>query len=181
MNPRDIIWDHYRPNSKLAGILLEHSERVTDKALKIAQQVAHLNPDLEFIAEAAMLHDIGIAQTEAAQIGCRGPLPYVCHGIAGRELLEPYHLPQHGLVCERHVGVGITVADIETQQLPMPMRDMVPVSLEETIICYADKFFSKKIGAREHPFHIILEDLGRYGQDKIQRFLQWHRQFSIFA
>lgn len=51
--------------------------------------------------------------------------------------------PRHALVCERHTGAGISLQSIIDQQLPVPHRDMVPVSLEEQVICFADKFFSK--------------------------------------
>ena len=51
--------------------------------------------------------------------------------------------PRHALVCERHTGAGISLQSIIDQQLPVPHRDMVPVSLEEQVICFADKFFFK--------------------------------------
>ncbi|MEZ4602993.1 MAG: hypothetical protein R2861_06175 [Desulfobacterales bacterium] len=38
----------------------------------------------------------------------------------------------------------MSVDEIQTHHLPLPLRSMVPVTLEEEIICYADKFFSKK-------------------------------------
>lgn len=178
MDPLKIIFDHYRPGSNLAEMLIRHSEKVRDKALKIAKGLSHIDLDLNFIAEAAMLHDIGINQTAANTIGCSGTLPYVCHGVEGRKRLESYGLPLHGLVCERHVGAGITKADIQTQKLPLPLRDMLPVSMEETIICYADKFFSKKSSAHEHSVEEILSDLAPYGQDKVQRFMKWHQEFT---
>jgi len=39
--------------------------------------------------------------------------------------------PKHGLVCERHTGTGITLEMIIKNNLPLPHRDMVPVSMEE--------------------------------------------------
>lgn len=178
MDPLKIIYAHYTPGSQLAKTLIAHSIKVRDKALEIAGRLGDLNPDSAFIAEASMLHDIGIGQTTAKKIGCKGDLPYICHGVAGRNLLEQLGLPLHALVCERHVGVGITKADILAQQLPLPMRDMLPVSLEETIICYADKFFSKKNGAQEHRIEDIVSDLAPYGNDKVERFMRWHGQFE---
>ena len=93
--------------------------------------------------EAAMLHDIGIFLTHAPSLGCNGPHPYLKHGHLGCKLLEKEGLPKHALVCERHVGVGITRKDVLDHKLPLPAKDMLPLSLEEKIICYADKFFSK--------------------------------------
>lgn len=179
MDMQKIIDDHYHPGSPLADMLIAHSINVRDKALKIAKRRSDLNPDMGFIAEAAMLHDIGIKQTAAHRMGCTGDLPYVCHGVVGRELLEQYGLPLHALVCERHIGAGITLSDIQKEGLPLPPRDMLPVSVEETIICYADKFFSKTSGGQEHNIDMILAGLAPYGDDKVKRFLQWHQKFDL--
>ena len=51
--------------------------------------------------------------------------------------------PRHALVCERHTGAGLSLKDIMDQKLPVPPREMLPVSMEEQVICFADKFFSK--------------------------------------
>lgn len=174
MNPLDVIASHYRPGCSAYEILVEHSTLVTQKALVIACKLGSLNPDMDFIREAAMLHDIGIFMTYAPELGCTGDLPYICHGYVGRELLEQEGFPVHGLVCERHVGVGITKEDIKAWNLPVPFRDMTPQSLEEKIICYADKFFSKN--GNTHPVHEksldqILKEISLYGKDKADRFL----------
>lgn len=178
MDPKSIIDDHYRPGDPLTDILLNHGQRVQEKALAVANRSAHLKPDVEFISQAALLHDIGIYRTTAPSIHCSGTYPYVRHGILGRQILEEYGLTRHALVCERHVGVGITRADIESQQLPLPLRDMMPISLEETIVCYADKFFSKTNGVQERSLTQVAEELARYGQDKVDRFMAWHRSFG---
>lgn len=173
MTPIDIIFDHYQRGSALADLLIRHSEQVRDKALAIAENVPHLNPDLGFIAEAAMLHDIGIYRTAAAKIGCAGRDPYIRHGVIGRQMIEAYGWTDHALVCERHVGVGITVEDIQTQGLPLPERDMLPTTIEEIIICYADEFFSKTNGGREHSPQTVIDSLARYGQSNVARFKSW--------
>jgi len=178
MNPADIIYRFYTPDSPLVRTLIRHSQQVRDKALEAAARVVHLQPNLPFIAEAAMLHDIGIYQTASARLGCRGSRPYICHGIIGRQLLEQCGLHAHGLVCERHVGVGLTSKEIKEQGLPLPHRDMVPVSIEEVIICYADKFYSKTNGGREHPLEQVLAELNRFGPDKADRFIKWHQMFT---
>lgn len=144
MNTEQIIKEYYRPGTKLYDIFMDHAESVTKKSIKIALGITHLNPDISFIEEAAMLHDIGIFMTWSPSIGCTGEHPYVCHGFLGRKLLDALGLPRHGLVCERHTGAGITAENIRDNDLPLPCRDMVPVTIEEEIICFADKFYSKK-------------------------------------
>jgi uncharacterized protein len=180
MNPVDIINEFYAPGSLSHDILIVHCSAVAAKALSVAGCVSHLNPDLEFIKEAAMLHDIGIFMTDAPAIGCKGQHRYVCHGVLGRKLMEDKGLPSHALVCERHVGVGLTIEEIKSRNLPLPLRDMTPFSLEEQIVCYADKFFSKKNSnnGKEMSLDQVIKDLEKYGSDKVQRFMDWVKFFN---
>ena len=89
-------------------------------------------------------------------------------------------LPEHALVCERHVGVGMTKNDIRHQGLPLPPRDMLPVSMEEQIICYADKFYSKNGQDTDRVKSVdeIVDGLKRYGEDKVARFRAWAELFE---
>ena len=179
MNPTKLIEKHCGNNATAFRVISEHGRRVADKALAVADAVKHLKPDPAFIAEAALLHDIGILFTDAPKLGCFGNHPYVCHGILGRVLLEKEGYPRHALVCERHVGVGISAEDVVKQKLPVPVRDMQPQSVEEQIICYADKFYSKNGGASEEKTTAeILNTLQRYGADKVQRFKAWMALFE---
>lgn len=155
---------------------------VTEKALKIAQNVMHLNPDLNFIEEAAMLHDIGMFLTDKPEIGCYGDKPYICHGYLGREILEKEGLTRHALVCERHVGIGISLKDIEEKNFPLPKRDMMPISIEEQIICYADKFFSKNADflLEERSIKRIREYISKLGEEKLRQFDEWTKLFGYY-
>ena len=180
MNPVAIIDEFYAKDSIAYQILLQHGRQVSSKALDIATKMQHADLDLKFIQEAAMLHDIGAFMTNSPELDCHGSYPYVCHGYLGRELLEKKGLSLHALVCERHVGVGITAEEIKRCRLPLPVRDMLPVSLEEEIICFADKFFSKNgnSNADERSIKDILSNLERYGDDKVVRFNAWLRMFA---
>ena len=96
-----------------------------------------------------MLHDIGIFLTDAPGIFCFGDKPYICHGYLGADLLREEGFPRHALVCERHTGAGISAESIIKQDLPIPHREMLPVSMEEQVICFADKFFQKRVWKRK--------------------------------
>jgi len=174
-NPLEIIEQFYKRDSLAYRILVAHGQLVAKKSIAIAARVAHLNPNVLFIQEAALLHDIGMIFTDSPKIGCRGQHPYVCHGVLGRGLLEELGLHRHALICERHVGVGISREDIRSQQLPLPDRDMLPRSIEEQIICYADKFYSKngRSAGKEKTVEQIMKKLGEYGSDKTRRFHSW--------
>ncbi len=179
-DPLEIIEQVCERDSLAFRILVVHGELVAGKADAIAARVAHLNPDVRFIEEAALLHDIGMILTNSPKLGCHGQHPYVCHGVLGRELLEKRGLPRHAMVCERHVGVGISREDIRVQQLPLPDRDMLPQSIEEQIICYADKFYSKNGNSAgyEKSVEQILKKLQKYGSDKTRRFQDWVELFE---
>lgn len=175
MDPIEIIRLYYPEGTPLYDLFMRHARQVTRKSLELASSARHLNPDTDFIREAAMLHDIGMFMTRAPEIHCRGTHPYIRHGILGRQLLEKQGLPRHAMVCERHTGAGITRQDIIDQQLPVPVRDMVPVTLEEIIICTADKFYSKRPGKShaESPVTEIADELGRLSPGHGRRFTEW--------
>lgn len=184
MNPLSIIEKYYAPGSSLYQTLVAHSRQVAQKSLEIAGNLSHLEPDLEFITTAAMLHDVGIFLTRAESIGCTGKLPYICHGYLGRQLLDDQGIdPGFGLVAERHTGAGITLANILQQGLPLPLRDMVPLTLEEKIICCADKFFSK------HPLHqdkvmtpaLIIQELTKINPGHARRFAGWAEELRLWS
>jgi uncharacterized protein len=182
MDSVNILAKYYDRRSKAFKILVKHGQQVAHKALQAAAKVSHLKPDLDFLRNAAMLHDIGIMLTDSPGVGCHGKYPYICHGFLGKEMLDGLGLPDYGLIAERHVGVGISLDDIRNFRLPLPERDMTPVSIEEQIICYADKFFSKNGNGRqrseEKPVEIILQTIESYGVDKIERFMLWLEMFN---
>ena len=149
MDYQSIIDKYYPSENELRRILLIHSRQVADRCLKIAKAHPELRLDTEFLEEAAMLHDIGIFACDAPSIQCFGTEPYICHGTIGAQLMREEGFPQHALVCERHTGSGLSLLEIERQNLPVPHHDMLPLSIEEKLICYADKFFSKTHLERE--------------------------------
>lgn len=174
MNPEEIINKYYSKGSPLWFTLTEHSKAVRDKALDVVSRHLELKADAQFVSEASMLHDIGIYLTDAPDLHCQGTYPYICHGYLGRELLDKEGFPRHALVCERHTGTGLSLSDIEEQNLPVPHRDMLPVSIEEQIICFVDKFFSKS-GSLIKPKSLvkIRKSMLKYGQHQQYRFNQW--------
>ncbi len=177
MNPIDLIDKYYPEENELRHILLTHSRSVADKALQIADRHPELKIDRDFLYEGAMLHDIGIFLTDADGIHCFGTHPYICHGYLGADLMRSEDLPRHALVCERHTGAGLSLEQIVSQELPIPHREMVPVSLEEQIICFADKFYSKTKLDKEKSVEKARKSLERYGEAGLERFDRWCREF----
>jgi uncharacterized protein len=177
MVPVEIIKKYYQEGTELYGILLEHSFSVAEKALFIAQMHPEMNLDIAFIYEASMLHDIGIFKTKASDVHCHGEFPYICHGYLGSDLLKAEGYPRHALVCERHTGAGLSLENIIKNNLPIPKRDMMPESMEEQLICFVDKFFSKTRPQNEKSIDKIRKNLSKHGEDSVKRFDNWCKLF----
>ena len=165
-----LIDKYYASSPELKNVLMIHSRQVADRALAIVDRHPEWTVDREFIEEAAMLHDIGIIFCDAPKIYCKGHHAYIEHGYLGAELLRQEGLPKHALVAERHTGTGITAEQVEREELPIPLRDYCPQSLEEKIICYADKFFSKSHLGEEVDLSKVKANIWKYGHDAIVRW-----------
>jgi uncharacterized protein len=174
------LLEKYFPDPYSCKIILEHSRMVAAKALHVSRNLDGVEVDLDFLEEAAMLHDIGVCRTSSPKFGCHGIEPYIRHGIIGREILEKEGLPLHALICERHIGVGLTEEDIRSQGLPLPERDMKPHSLEEKIVCFADLFYSKNPEniIREKTIAKIRLNLAKFGAHKVGIFDDWIKEFK---
>lgn len=175
----EIIGKYYREGSDLWRVLHTHSECVARYALECAERRG-IECDREFLYEAGMLHDIGIVGCDARGIYCAGNAPYICHGVIGADMLRREGLERHALVCERHTGSGLSIKNILDGGLPLPIRDMLPVSVEEELICYADKFYSKS-GELERRKELdkVRRQMGSHGADVLARFEALHAKYGI--
>lgn len=172
------IIDQYYEDGELKRILLTHSQSVARRALQIVALHPELNLDAQFVEEAAMLHDIGIIRCDAPGIRCFGTEPYICHGRIGAAMLREAGLEQHARVCERHTGAGLSRTDILSQHLPLPAEDFLPETLEEQVICYADKFYSKTRLDREKTLDEAIRSLSKFGEEGVRRFRRWAEMFE---
>ena len=178
MDPESLIRKYYKDNPRLEEVLLLHSRAVARKALSVIDAHPEFHINRNFLYEAAMLHDIGVCFTDAPSIHCHGTHPYICHGILGAELLRNEGLPRHARVAERHTGTGLTAKTIQRQSLPLPVSDYVPETIEEQIVCYADKFFSKTKPEVEKTPEQALHSLSKFGDEGLIVFRQWLQLFS---
>ncbi len=86
---------------------------------------------------------------------------------------------RHARVCERHTGAGITCKQIVEQNLPLPHQDFLPETMEEKVICYADKFFSKTHLDEEKSIEKAEKSLAKFGEEGVKRFHEWEKLFEI--
>ncbi len=178
MNFQAIINKYYPEDNALKHILITHSRAVALRALRAIAKHPELNIDATFVEEAAMLHDIGIFLCNAPGIECVGSEPYIAHGTLGAKLIRKEGYEKHARVCERHTGAGITIEQIKERNLPLPEKDLLPETIEEQLVCYADKFFSKSHLDIEKTFEQAEKSLQKFGAEGLERFRKWHKMFG---
>lgn len=106
--------------------VIAHALFVKEVALKIASK-CHQKVNLDVLVAGALLHDIGRAITHG-----------VAHGVKGGEIARKIGLDERVVgIIERHVGGGITAQ--EAERLGLGRKELVPQTLEEKIVCLADK------------------------------------------
>jgi uncharacterized protein len=164
MDYQAIIDKYYPADNELRRVLLKHSRQVADRCLQIVRKHPELSVDAQFVEEAAMLHDIGIYQCNAPSIHCHGTEPYIKHGPIGGEMLRAEGFPRHARVAERHTGTGLPGYEPET--------------LEEQIICYADKFYSKSNPDHVRSVQETADSLEKFGHAGVVKFLEWAKRFE---
>lgn len=165
-------------SSDLRHLLLLHSRQVADRCLQICDRHPELQLDRQFLEEAAMLHDIGIRWCNAPGIFCYGHEPYLLHGQIGSEVLRREGFERHARVAERHTGTGLLREAFERQGLAVPDHDMVPETLDEQVVCYADKFYSKSKPDSVRSVDEAAQSLAKFGREGVEKFLQWAKKFE---
>ena len=185
IDPMDIIAHFYPNDTPFRRMLIKHSTQVRDKAFEILDKSPLKDKvDRETVNNGAMLHDIGIGRCDAPPILCTGTEPYIAHGIIGAQMLRDFaadsSLEPYARICERHTGSGLTAYEIQQEKLPLPVRDFLPETPEEKLICLADKFFSKSGDMQEKPLPKIRKSMAKFGQPAIDRFDELCRTFGIY-
>jgi uncharacterized protein len=71
---------------------------------------------------------------------------------------------RHARVCERHTGTGLPGYEPET--------------LEEQVVCYADKFYSKSSPDHVRTIAETAQSLKKFGEPGVCKFLDWAERFE---
>jgi len=147
--------------------MLAHAGIVLDLASFMAGLVEG-DIDMETLRLGAILHDIG--RTKAERV--------VEHGVLGGEILRAEGFPEEvARIAETHLGVGITRD--EAERLGLGPRELVPVTPEERIVCYADNllFYIKdeerhELRDRRAVVERFRAELGQEYAERAERFME---------
>lgn len=178
MDYQKIIDKYYPAGTLLRDIYMRHCSAVAGEALSILERKG-LPLSHDEVEAAAMLHDIGVFDTNAPGIECRGQKPYIMHGIIGRDILLAEGFDESvANVAAHHTGSGLTAQEIVSQQLPLPHKDFCPNSLLERLICYADKFYSKSGYMQRKSLESVRNGMAAFGEASLERFDRLHAEFE---
>ena len=122
--------------------------------------------DLRLVESGALLHDLGRGQTHGIEHGAVG-------GQMARQLDVPMELAH---IIERHVGAGLSQEEARRNKLPR--GSYIPETLEEKIVCYADKLIE---GAHEVGIDSTIDNFAQeLGSDHpaIKRLQDLHKEMT---
>ena len=151
------------PNSDYAFDLLKklkvpynvrrHSLKVAEKALELAEKIESREIDMDLVEIGGLLHDIGRCKTHGFN-----------HALIGAKLIRERGLSERlAKICETHILGGLDKED--AKQVGLPERDYLPQTLEEKIICLADKHIA---GTKEVSIEQRFENwFNKYGKTQI--------------
>jgi uncharacterized protein (TIGR00295 family) len=128
--------------------IVAHCQTVTSASRVLADALQARKSAVDRIAvlSGALLHDIGRSRTQTVE-----------HGYVGAKILEEEGVDAIVVeIVRRHVGAGIAAE--EASKLGFPKGDYIPRTLEQRVVCFADKMVSA--------------DTVRPFEDEVQRFMR---------
>jgi uncharacterized protein len=133
--------------------IIEHTKAVSRVALEIAKGIKKngVNVDTKLVEAGGLLHDIGRSKVHGLE-----------HGVAGGTILrELGYSDSLARIADTHVLCGVVDED-PNQEGEAEAKDHTPRSLEEKIVCYADKItVEKKRTTLERRFDKWFQQYGR--------------------
>lgn len=129
--------------------ILYHTLAVSRKAIKIGSEIRSVPVDIKLVRIGAILHDIGRTRSHGLD-----------HAAYGADIIRDLGWSEDlARITETHILGGLKKS--EAKDLNIPIRDYMPRSIEEKIVCLSDKYH---IGSRK----VSIE----------HRFKNWYNRFG---
>ena len=179
MKISEVISEVCGDNQSLKELLVHHSHQVAEMAMRVVKSHPELHLDENVIYAGAMLHDIGIVKCDAPVIFCYGTAPYMQHGPLGAELLKEVLKGEDLIDCENGSTVSASaIARICARHTGTGLPGFEPETMEEKVVCYADKYFSKSRPERTRTTEEVRMSLAKWGDTNVVIFDEWHKMFK---
>lgn len=148
--------------------LIRHCIVVSELAVKIAKKINENGNkvDENLVEIGALLHDIGRSRTDGIK-----------HAIEGVKIAKEFQLPKEVIsIIETHIGAGLTKEDAEN--LGLPIKDYLPLSLEEKIVSHADNLIG---GFERQKLSKAIKNLEKVNKNAVKRLKKLHEELSELA
>lgn len=148
--------------------LIRHSTLVSRVAMTIALALKERGHkiDVEMVKMGGLLHDLGRTKTHS-----------VHHGHVGGGMLRKMGIDEKiARMTERHIGGGLS--EEEAEPLNFPPGHYLPETLEEKVVCFADKVSGLN---RPMPLKRTLEGLDKglgEGNSAVKRIIQLREELN---
>lgn len=141
--------------------------------------------DEHLVVIGGLLHDIGtyflLKQdgSDGEPLKFDGP-HYVQHGLKGYEYLLNEGVDESiAQFARNHTGVGLTRETVESQGLPLPPADYVPMNLEQEVVMVADKYNSKSIPPKFLTAEAYTRKAARFGESNKREWLRLLERYGV--
>ncbi|MDB5185112.1 MAG: metal dependent phosphohydrolase [Candidatus Saccharibacteria bacterium] len=139
----EALHHRYARNEAVFDLVYTHCGIVTEIALWCADRIA-APVDRELLIAGCMLHDIGTYALFDDSGHIENQHTYRQHAVFGAALVaEEGYDPRIVAMIRNHVQMGLSKQEIIDNQLALPHNDFQPQTLEERLVCYADRFHTK--------------------------------------
>ena len=141
--------------------------------------------DEHLVVIGGLLHDIGTYFLLKQDGSDGGPLKfdgpnYVRHGLKGYEYLLNEGVDESiAQFARNHTGVGLTKEAVESQGLPLPPADYVPMNLEQEVVMVADKYNSKSIPPKFLTAEAYARKAARFGESNRREWLRLLERYGV--
>ncbi|NHJ23143.1 MAG: HDIG domain-containing protein [Candidatus Lokiarchaeota archaeon] len=126
---RDIAFELLK-KKKVPYHVRKHSIKVAEKALEIVESIKSVKLNNDLVEIGSLLHDIGRSKTHGFN-----------HALIGGKILKEMGYPSElARICETHILGGLDKVDAKS--VGLPEKNYLPNTLEEKIICLADKMMA---------------------------------------
>ena len=141
--------------------------------------------DEHLVLIGGLLHDIGTYRvfkhdgSDGEPLKFDGP-HYVQHGLKGYEYLLNEGVDESiAQFARNHTGVGLTRETVESQGLPLPPADYVPMNLEQEVVMVADKYNSKSIPPKFLTAEAYTRKAARFGESNKREWLRLLERYGV--
>ena len=146
----------YAPSDLVLELVLTHGRIVADIAAGCADRVDEGDDerddervdepvDRALLRATCLLHDLGTYALYAPDGRLGNHAAYPQHALIGATLLREEGVDERVAEAVRtHVLMGLSAQDVRDAGFVLPARDYAPQGLVAELLCYADRFHSKK-------------------------------------